>query len=326
MELSYTQMLVLSSAGFGLLFLGAIQLVAGSLGIWPRAAITGLAAIGSALGPVALGESAEWSAALLVGGAWLAFVVLGSRRISEGVASTVGLLRRRAIVAGLLMASGLSLVVGTGLQFELAEDAKIDRDVAWMTEANFRPEMLPTDDASATTDLGRPITLNEPIELRPAEQTTAAEETMLNAMPFDGRLIRRQSATDVSNCHGWVFAAGRFWVGGLTVESILADNGYAPTSEPRAGDLIVYRKQGELTHSGVVRSVGNGIPVLVESKWGWMGVYLHAADDSCYGRDYKFYRSPREGHLLAGLGGPSVKARTVDAATNAESLSTNRTD
>jgi hypothetical protein len=37
-----------------------------------------------------------------------------------------------------------------------------------------------------------------------------------------------------------------------------------------------------------------------------MGVFLHPADKCIYGNDYTFYRSPRSGHLLAGLGGPAV--------------------
>jgi hypothetical protein len=45
--------------------------------------------------------------------------------------------------------------------------------------------------------------------------------------------------------------------------------------------------------------------VIVEGKWGTMGVFSHAVDKSCYGTDYKYYRSGRPGHILAGLSGTS---------------------
>ena len=35
-----------------------------------------------------------------------------------------------------------------------------------------------------------------------------------------------------------------------------------------------------------------------------MGVYS-PVDNSCYGKSVMYYRSPREGHLLVGLGGRS---------------------
>src|SRR5262249_33273989 len=105
-----------------------------------------------------------------------------------------------------------------------------------------------------------------------------------------------------SNCHGWVFAAGRYWVPGNAVEAILRDNGYAEVTAPRPGDLAVYRgSDGGVSHTAGVRDVSDGMPVLVEGKWGALGVFLHPADKSPYGTDVRFYRSPRHGHTLAGI-------------------------
>src|SRR5205807_1160464 len=75
-----------------------------------------------------------------------------------------------------------------------------------------------------------------------------------------------------SNCHGWVFTGGRYWVKGGAVEDILRDNGYRTVEDPRPGDLVVYRDdQGAVSHTGVVSSVGADGLVLVESKWSWLG-------------------------------------------------------
>ena len=104
-------------------------------------------------------------------------------------------------------------------------------------------------------------------------------------------------------CHDWVFTGGRYTLTG-DPQAILEDNGYAEVQLPRAGDLAVYRDQssGTLMHTGVVRSVGEGGAVLVESKWAWMGRYLHPAGVYCYpGAVCTFYHSARSGHLLRGL-------------------------
>ena len=54
------------------------------------------------------------------------------------------------------------------------------------------------------------------------------------------------------------------------------------------------------------------LPVLVEGKWGWAGVFLHPVGGAGYGTAYTFYRSHRTGHRLAGLdGSPSGQVATV---------------
>jgi hypothetical protein len=63
---------------------------------------------------------------------------------------------------------------------------------------------------------------------------------------------------------------------------------------------------GQIAHTAVVRYVTEGQPVIVEGKWGPFGVFLHAADRSIYGTDYTFHRSPRHGHILAGLARPAT--------------------
>ena len=96
-----------------------------------------------------------------------------------------------------------------------------------------------------------------------------------------------------------------YLLGPEDVELILKENGYHEVMEPQPGDVVIYRGGTEILHTAVVRYVAEGQPVLVEGKWGPLGVYLHPADKSTYGTDYTFYRSERPGHLIAGLDEPA---------------------
>jgi hypothetical protein len=89
-------------------------------------------------------------------------------------------------------------------------------------------------------------------------------------------------------------------------------------TDPRPGDLAIYRDSKEISHTGIVRAIVNGMPPLVEGKWGWMGVFLHPVGDSIYGGKYTYYRSPREGHLLAGLEGASNSKDGAERLTGAQ--------
>jgi hypothetical protein len=137
------------------------------------------------------------------------------------------------------------------------------------------------------------------------------EDKVLARLGYKDGVIRREPAADQSNCHGWVFTGGRYWVGGEAVAQILADNGYVVVTDPRPGDLAVYRDKADAVgHTAVVRYVADGMPPIVESKWAWMGVFLHPVDKSAYGTNVTYYRSPRDGHLLAGLGDTAPAAAT----------------
>ena len=83
------------------------------------------------------------------------------------------------------------------------------------------------------------------------------------------------------------------------MDTILADNGYEPVEQAEGGDLIVYRDDsGLVAHSGVVRFVGEDGRVLVESKWGPLGVFLHTPETQPFSNQYSFWHSPRLGHWL----------------------------
>ncbi len=151
-------------------------------------------------------------------------------------------------------------------------------------------------DLQAFTDRGREILLyayDGGDSLLEAEQMLLAEEHLKN------QVIRLASPDQACNCHGWVFTGGRAGVASSQVDALLADNGYVEVLSPQDGDLIIYRNDlGQVLHTGLVRHAGADGLVLVESKWGPLGVYIHPPVAQPWGPQFTFYRSPRQGHLL----------------------------
>lgn len=116
--------------------------------------------------------------------------------------------------------------------------------------------------------------------------------------------IRRETSNEESNCHGWVFAEGKYLLFGEQVEEILRENGYQVVAKPAVGDVIVYRSHsGAILHSGLVQSVfGNG-EVLIESKWGISARYLHLPKDQPYGELFQYYHTERGKHSVCIVAG-----------------------
>jgi len=242
------------------------------------------------LGRTAAVLTAPAAACLLAGSSWVA---AGAR--------VVGLLRRPPVRWGLLAVAGLACVVGSVARFEAEEEKTLDAHLRDLDMMAAKPPLDVAPHVRATTDRGTEVTLKRPAAPRGRDELTANEQAILGRTDYLPTVLRRGPADEVTNCHGWVFTGGRFWVAGESVESILSDNGYATVSTPRPGDLVIYRNDAGVTHTAVVRYVTPGMPVLVEGKWAWMGVFLHRVGDSIFGPDYTFLRSPRPGHLLAGL-------------------------
>jgi len=83
------------------------------------------------------------------------------------------------------------------------------------------------------------------------------------------------------NCHGKTFGKKECLIDNVEVPKILEDNGYNLVVGPtQAGDLIVYRdRNGAVAHTGFVHEVdAEGKIILVQSKWGRLGDYLHPMD------------------------------------------------
>jgi hypothetical protein len=167
----------------------------------------------------------------------------------------------------------------------------------------------------ALTDRGTPVYLwTEAPQEDPAG--LAEEEAQFLAMlSQDRQMIRTARAEPGHNCHGWIFTGGRYWLDGADVQRILNENGYQQVDRPRPGDLSVYRQDtgGEIMHTAIVRAVTEEGLVLVESKWGPLGRYLHPHDKLVFAGWHAFYRSSRPGHLLRDL--PGVRPAAGSALT-----------
>jgi len=290
-DVAYQRLILCSSIGVGL-FLWGILIALTS----PRRWSTQLATVGVGLGAVGLGvvvfAPQQWM--IVPATAVVALLAVSRVRIALSYVLSPRLLGTSAAVLA------LGILAYEGWRY--------DRVTEMESNSAFELAMgeLPPDTREAQilvkTDRGTKIAVCEPVEPRSRVEATERERTAAAVNNYSGRWIRRATADDRSNCHGWVFAAGRYNLAGRHVITILSENGYVKVSEPKAGDVCVYTdRSGEVTHSGLVRGVLDDATVMVESKWGRLGVYLHAVGDSCYGTNFTYYRTDRGRHTLAGL-------------------------
>jgi hypothetical protein len=291
-------------AGFGLMLVGGVNLLLLRQGLAVRVLAT-LLAVGLAVGfATALdhpGAAAATARILAVG--LLPCAILGSRRVVDALAGSLSALRRPGLRFGILSAAGVATAIGAVVVFERADEQMMAEAESEMDLVHSRVPTTPTQREKAATDRGTPVVLKEPAATLDGQKLSAAEGKILRDTKLGDQVMRRGPIGDHSNCHGWVFAGGRFWLNPDDVELILKENGYAEAAEPQVGDVVIYRNGGVISHSAVVRYVAEGQPAMVEGKWGQLGVFLHPADKSCYGTSYTFYRANRASHLLVGLGG-----------------------
>jgi hypothetical protein len=306
---SETDLLGIVVLGIGGAVLGLVGLLSGGRRGWLARAGTVAAVLLGLAGGSALAVGLPrglWLPPLALAGACALFGAARSPRLGRAAA----VLRRPAVQWGALLALAPALALGAAYRAALPPDEP-GRQVPHLSSPD--PETLrPAEGAWATTDRGRPVPLFA-YPAGPALPGTLAEEeeTALGSRVSSLRVIRAGPPDPSSNCHGWVFTGGRCWVKGEAVEGILQDNGYQRVEAPRPGDLVVYRdERGAVSHTGVVSSVGSDGLVLVESKWGWLGRYVHAAEAHPYGPDFSYHHSPRTGHLLRLTNSPPPPATT----------------
>lgn len=296
---AFRELVVVFSTGLGLLVVGLAFILVGTRSRLTWAGVVLAAAIVAALGPVAfdLHEVAAIPAAAVII-AVLVITSLGSRRLASLVAAIYRRVASRAGAVALLLTAGVALMVGSLARHTIAEEAAMDRDMSLMELTFAAHKTVPAAGGELQTDNGTAVRALSAAELRPANEIGAAERSLLEQQGVHERIIRTGPASDVCNCHGWVFTGGRYWLAPDDVERILVENGYEPVSNPQRNDIAIYRNSGTISHTAVVRSAAPGAPILVEGKWGWMGVFIHEVGASCYGQHYTFYRSSRHGHLL----------------------------
>jgi hypothetical protein len=95
------------------------------------------------------------------------------------------------------------------------------------------------------------------------------------------------AADPAYNCHGLTFKSSKLAIANDQVQKILDDQGWKPAANGKAavGDIVIYKKDGAITHSGIVTKVdAAGSVTQVMSKWGPWGVYLHAPNDVPHGQ------------------------------------------
>ncbi|MEJ5276178.1 MAG: hypothetical protein WHU94_09735 [Thermogemmata sp.] len=299
-ESHFTTLFISISAGLSLFFLGInhlatqrrhaiIRLLGAALAVLPGAAVLGLIERWDCLPAFA----AIVGAALLVHSLW------GCSLWTRGAVRLIHLTHQPWLRSALLVVAGPCLALAGILQFERREDQMADAVIEEMMLIHGVAGNVQVRDAVAITDRGRHIPLGEPIEVRSPETVQAAEKRYLESTRYIDNVILRGFGDDRSNCHGWVFTAGRYLLSGQDVLKILEDNGYQEVSDPRPNDLAVYfNPDYGVTHTAIVRYVSPDQPVLVEGKWGNLGIYLHPVDSCPYGANFKFYRTRRPHHLL----------------------------
>lgn len=138
--------------------------------------------------------------------------------------------------------------------------------------------------------------------------------------PYYGQKFIRTGPPDLLyNCHGWTFAGGTKSLTDAEVELIIQSGQYIKTPFPMSGDVVLYYDGfGNLCHSGIVKATGKDRFVLVESKWGGAGRFLHELKLPKTHTRYVFYRL-KQGPMRPG-GGPwgipptkKVKMRDLQA-------------
>jgi hypothetical protein len=312
----FDRLVVLVAAGLGLVLAGGLNLALGGRRAWLRVPATvapaaAAVAVLAALTRAELAARAGYILAAVLLGAFL----LGSDRLARRAAAALAFCRRPGPRWALVALGGVAVVVGSGIAFDAADQAETNQTIAEFELLSARAPERRAGGAGAATDRGTPVVLKEPIQPRAAAELVEPEEKILRNTGHANRVIRRAEGADHTNCHGWVFTGGKFLLSPDDVELILKENGYAAVQEPQPGDLVVYRQGKAVSHTAVVRYVAEGQPVLVEGKWGSLGVFLHPAEGSCYGTEFTFHRSPRQGHLLVGLGGSPGPAGPPPMAT-----------
>jgi hypothetical protein len=300
---TFAELMILFSTGFGLLLLGGTHLLFRHHAGWRLAAGLAVATL-AAVSPMALGH--DFPAilpAVVVGAVALGGAIVALPKVACVLRGGCSLVRRPAVRATTLILLGAGVTIAAAARIELEEDALTDRDTEWMMDVGSQPQLRPASGVTATTDRGRGVYLAVAAEDRPLDRRLTADRRILASENLTEHVIRVALPSDDCNCHGWVFTGGKYWVSQDDVERILKDNDYQPVSMPRPGDLVVYRSATQIAHTAVVRAAGDGQTVLVEGKWGWMGVFMHPVGKSTYGPNFTYYRTPRGGHILAGLAG-----------------------
>jgi hypothetical protein len=229
----------------------------------------------------------------------IGFLILVSRSylLAEAAWKFVSIARNPSVVSVLLLVCGLGAVVYAWAK----SDAPVHDELAGDSELLEPRDLQLVDGLRATTDRGNDIPLYR-LANASAASISRGDERVIAAKAQRENLIRTADPSAQSNCHGWVFAGGLCWLSNDSIEVILMENGYQQVEAPAGGDVVIYRDDtGKPIHSGLVRSVWSEGRILVESKWGPLGAFVHFVEQTVYTNQWTFHRTQRPSHLLRGL-------------------------
>jgi hypothetical protein len=243
-----------------------------------------------------------WQPPLVLAGVWLGFSLCRTPVLEKGALLLAGALRHPRAQAAALLGCAAALLCWQSYRLDgdvAADTIDLESELGHSLGASG---LVPHDEEAAQTDAGRAVALFRP---RAGWASPIAEEDYLRKLGLSRKLIQTDATDPTYNCHGWIFAAGRCWVRGETIEQILKDNGYRAVSRPEVGDLAIFRDAANaITHSALVRGSGEEGVLLLESKWGQLGRYIHTSSEHLYGHHQcTYYRSTRGSHLLRGVNG-----------------------
>ena len=294
------------AAALGLIVAGAGNALFGPRRWWAR---TSIAAVGFA---VALGAALALipgaiDAVFLGGGAFLLVVSLVHvEPIRRAIAVVWSQLQKPRIGWAAVALAGAATMAHEMARYDAIREAADRRDIEDMVAYPDANPYVVDEACLAKTDRGSGIHLLSVSEAQSSEYLAASEQQTILAGPVAEYIIRRGPPDDSSNCHGWVFSGGKFAIRGAEVDTILAENEYDPVPAPQPGDLCVYRNDTNgVAHTAIVRSVLDDGTVLVEGKWGRLGVFLHPVGHSAYGAQFSYYRTDRGTHVLRSIPGSS---------------------
>ena len=97
------------------------------------------------------------------------------------------------------------------------------------------------------------------------------------------------------NCHGYTFANSHGWF--CDPDIFLADDfREVDMNSPKVNDVVIYRDEDQqITHSGIVNEVLDGMIQTLRSKFGYLAAVIHPPDkvDPSWGSPAQLFRRPR---------------------------------
>jgi hypothetical protein len=284
------------------IFLGAGGFVIGLLGLllvkerllWAIAGSIGLCAAAAAVLALASGQAADvWLPPLLLGSScFLPFGRDAAQKLFRHFQSSSWLWNPRYYWACLLIAGPLvAFLVAdqprqptglTSFQQKCLAALEESRTRRGLTDKNYRVWL-----SSMPSDLLEGAKLNE------------GEAAALEGWDLSLHAIRTAGPDPRSNCFGWIFTNGEYWLDSGDIDRILHDNGYMAVESPAPGDLIIYRaRDNTILHCGLVRAVESDGLVIIESKLGWIGRFLHAPEFQPNAAYRQYFHTARPDHRI----------------------------